>query len=526
MSTVGVNLDGFDGDDDGAPDSVTAVGTEGPDAVSVGSDAGAVVVTGLLPVLRVTGGSAAQDSVGVETLGGDDRIASGVTFAGAVGAHVDGGLGDDALRYAGSDAADTIGVARDDVRVATFTASGAPVEIAAVEHLTISGGRGNDTVAAQNGIGLLTQLTLDGGPDDDVLRGGDGNDLLIGGNGDDTLDGNIGSDVAQLGAGADRFEWDPGDGSDTVDGDVGADTLQFNGSNAAERIDVRANGPRVRLTRDVAAVVTDAGGIEDLELRTLGSADVATVGDLTGTELTRVHVDLASTAGDDDQALDTVLVEGTAAADAVTVGASAGEPLISGLAARVQVGGAQPGDVVQVAGLGGDDRFTSGPGAAGVVHVDGGAGRRRGRLRRHRRRRHDRRRARRQRGRGVRPRRPDARHRGRDADHLGSERQRPDPRPERHLPDPADRGRRRGRRHGRRRRRRRPAAGRLGRRPRRRQHRPRRRSARNRQRPLPVGPGRRQRHGRRRPGTRHARVQRLERRGADRGVGRGRPVSG
>ena len=78
-----MNLDGFDGGDDGAADSVTAVGTEAPDAVGVGSDAGAVVVTGLVPVLRVTGGAPTQDFVGVETLGGDDRIGSGVSFAGA-----------------------------------------------------------------------------------------------------------------------------------------------------------------------------------------------------------------------------------------------------------------------------------------------------------------------------------------------------------------------------------------------------------------------------------------------------------
>src|SRR4051794_41482223 len=39
--------------------------------------------------------------------------------------------------------------------------------------------------------------------------------------GDDFIDGNTGNDTANLGAGADTFQWDPGDGSDTIEGQVG-----------------------------------------------------------------------------------------------------------------------------------------------------------------------------------------------------------------------------------------------------------------------------------------------------------------
>ena len=61
------------------------------------------------------------------------------------------------------------------------------------------------------------------------------------------------------------FQWDPGDGSDTVEGQGGNDALDFNGSNIGENIDVSANGSRVRLTRNVAAITMDLDGIERVE---------------------------------------------------------------------------------------------------------------------------------------------------------------------------------------------------------------------------------------------------------------------
>ena len=68
--------------------------------------------------------------------------------------------------------------------------------------------------------------------------------------------------MALLGAGDDKFIWNPGDGSDTVEGQAGTDTLQFNGSNANENVDISANGSRVRFFRDVGNVTMDLNGIE------------------------------------------------------------------------------------------------------------------------------------------------------------------------------------------------------------------------------------------------------------------------
>src|SRR5262249_22083511 len=151
------------------------------------------------------------------------------------------------------------------------------------ESLLVSGGDGNDTVAGQNGIATLTQLTIDGGQGDDTLGGGDGDDTLLGGPGNDHVDGNRGADTALLGGGDDTVQWDPGHGSDVVEGQGGDDSMLFNGSNAAEKMEVSANGSRVRFTRDVAAITMDVNSIATIDVRALGSNDQVTVDDLRGT---------------------------------------------------------------------------------------------------------------------------------------------------------------------------------------------------------------------------------------------------
>ena len=98
----------------------------------------------------------------------------------------------------------------------------------------------------------------------------------------------------------------------SVEGEGGKDTLQFNGSNADENVDVTANGPRVLLSRDVASITMDLDGIEnDRTIRALGGADTITVGDLAGTDVRAVNVDLAAFAGGGDGAADTVIAHGT-----------------------------------------------------------------------------------------------------------------------------------------------------------------------------------------------------------------------
>src|SRR5262249_26513942 len=148
-----------------------------------------------------------------------------------------------------------------------------------------------------------------------------GNDTLIGGDGADLVIGGRGNDVASLGNGNDTFVWNPGDGSDTVDGGAGTDTLVFNGANIAENISIVANGSHATLSRDVASITMDLTGIEHIQLAALGGADTVTVGDLTGTDVTQVAIDLSAAAGSGqgDGAADTVNVTGTAVDDTINV---------------------------------------------------------------------------------------------------------------------------------------------------------------------------------------------------------------
>jgi hypothetical protein len=133
-------------------------------------------------------------------------------------------------------------------------------------------------------------------------------------------------------------------------------------------MNVSANGSRVRLFRDVAAITMDLNGVERLALNPLGGADTITVNDLTGTDLKTTDVNLAATGGGDAQA-DTVITNGTAGADRVEVGSSkAGAVLVSGLAAQVQMTGSEAAnDRLRVNTLAGNDEVKVAQGVADLI---------------------------------------------------------------------------------------------------------------------------------------------------------------
>ena len=106
--------------------------------------------------------------------------------------------------------------------------------------------------------------------------------------------------------GDDHFTWDPGDGSDTVEGQGGDDTLVFNGSNIAEHIALAANGGRLQLTRDVAAIVMDANGTEHVALAHARRNRHGRRRRSLGTDVKSVDLDLGS-----DAQVDTINVTGT-----------------------------------------------------------------------------------------------------------------------------------------------------------------------------------------------------------------------
>jgi Ca2+-binding RTX toxin-like protein len=221
--------------------------------------------------------------------------------------------------------------------------------------LTINTLAGADSIDASS-LGA-DSLTL-------TMNGGDQADTLVGSAGVDVVDGGRDNDVASLGAGDDTFRWDPGDGSDTIDGQGGTDRLLFNDSNANENIDLSPNGTRALVHRDVGNVTQDMNGVERVDVNAVGGADTVAVNDLTGTDVTHANLDL----GPGDGAADTVVVNGTANPDNVTIGGDATGVILSGGSPNVSIAHSEPSlDRLNVNGLAGADMIDASGLAAGAI---------------------------------------------------------------------------------------------------------------------------------------------------------------
>jgi Ca2+-binding RTX toxin-like protein len=285
----------------------------------------------------------------------------------------EGGDGVDTVEVNGGNGSEQFTATPNGTRVRFDRVTPAPfsLDIGTSENLVLGANGGDDTFTGSNGLAPLIHLTVDGGAGNDTLTGGDGNDTLLGGDGNDTVSGGRGNDVEFLGAGDDTAIWNPGDGSDTVEGQGGSDTLRFVGANVNERIDLSANGQRLRLTRDVGNITMDVNGVERGDLQTRGGADTVTENDLSGTAVTRVATDLGA-----DNTLDNVIVNGTPGDDVIAVTGDHSGVSVNGPAARTDITGADSTDRLTVNGLAGDDVIDASGMAAGAISLtlDGGDG--------------------------------------------------------------------------------------------------------------------------------------------------------
>ncbi|MBR1274731.1 calcium-binding protein [Bradyrhizobium sp. AUGA SZCCT0283] len=296
------------------------------------------------------------DAITVNDLSGTDVTEVNVNLASTIGGSAGDSQADTVIVNAtnGSDVIDIVGAGTSvsvlglAARVNVANAGGA------LDRLTVQGLGGDDMISASTLAAGVIGVTLDGGEGDDTLLGSRGADLLLGGDGHDFVDGQQGNDVALLGAGDDVFQWDPGDGSDTVEGQAGVDTLLFNGANVSENINISANGERANFSRDIANVTMDLNGVETIEFNALGGADNVVVGDMSGTDVTKVIVDLTGPAGGGDGQADRVAVSGTAGDDVITVD--------------------DPGPEIVVTGLAAETRIQNAEGSLDKLVVDGGAG--------------------------------------------------------------------------------------------------------------------------------------------------------
>jgi Ca2+-binding RTX toxin-like protein len=173
-----------------------------------------------------------------------------------------------------------------------------------------------------------------------------------------------------------------------IEGQDGFDTMLFNGANIAEKIDISANGGRVRFTRDIASVVMDLNDVEGIDFTARGGTDQITVNDLSGSDVTEINLNLESTPGSGagDGAADSVVVFGTNDNDVAVVTGDATGTSVLGLAARVNITGAEAAndrltlnmqagdDVVEASGLAAGAIQLSADGGDGDDILDGGAG--------------------------------------------------------------------------------------------------------------------------------------------------------
>ena len=314
---------------------------------------------------RALGGA---DNIVVGDLSGVDTTRISLDLRGSAG----GGDGQaDTITVNGTQGDDVFGAAGDAGGITVFGLA-ALVNIfhqeQANDRLTLNALGGADIVDATSLEADGIQLTINGGLGADSLIGSEWNDHFTGGDGDDLI---------LMGAGDDTFVWNPGDDNDILEGQDGFDTMVFNGSNIAENIDISANGGRVRFFRNVASVTMDLDDVESVTFNALGGADTVVLNDLSGTDLVEVNLNLSGAGGAGDAQPDSVIVSGTSDADvALVVGDASGVSLF-GLAAQVNITGAEADiDRLIVNTLAGDDVVEASGLEAGSIGLtaDGGDG--------------------------------------------------------------------------------------------------------------------------------------------------------
>jgi len=319
------------------------------------------------------------DTVTINDMTGTDATQVRVNLAGTIGGSAGDGAADVVITHAanGHDTIDIVG-AGGGVSVFGLAAQVTVMNSEGTnDALVVDALGGHDVIAATTLPAGVVKLTLDGGAGNDTILGSQGADVMLGGEGNDFVFGDNGNDVAFLGAGDDLFQWDPGDGNDVIEGQGGTDRMLFFGSNASETINLIANGGRALFLRDVASVTMDLDDVETIEFRALGGADNIVIGDLSGTDVTKVELDLRGPNGGGDGAADSVTVNATNGADTFGVTGDAGGVTVFGLQAGITISFAEVAtDRLTLNGLGGADVMdATGLGADGIrLVMNGGLG--------------------------------------------------------------------------------------------------------------------------------------------------------
>ncbi|WP_428940913.1 beta strand repeat-containing protein [Fontivita pretiosa] len=322
---------------------------------------------------------AGTDTVIVNDLAGTDLTQLNISLASTIGG-TSGDAAADTIIVNGANGNDLIDVVGSGTSVSVLGLA-ADVSVtnseAANDALVINALGGNDAVTATTLPAGIIKLTADGGTGDDSLLGSQGDDVFLGGDNADFISGDNGNDLALMGTGNDMFQWNPGDGSDVLEGQEGTDTMLFFGSNVAENIDIQPNGGPVIFFRNVASVSMDLNDVEAIDFRALGGTDNIVVGDLSGTDVTTIGLDLRDGSGNGDGAADAVTINATQGNDTFGVAGGVGAVNVFGLQASVNILGHElANDRLTLNALGSDDVVdaTALAGDAIPLTINGGLG--------------------------------------------------------------------------------------------------------------------------------------------------------
>jgi Ca2+-binding RTX toxin-like protein len=317
------------------------------------------------------------DFIAVASFGGSALREVRIDLAGRANP-AEGDGAQDIVRFEGVIGADTLTLSISEGRVRLVAGVEERLLIAhadADDIFRIEAGSGDNVVDAglvAAGHMRLELLTADGA---DIVTGSQGEDRIDTDRGVDLVIGGRGDDVAILGGGDDRFIWNDGDGADLVNGQGDTDTLALNGSAGNDEFGLANNGGELVILASEATVI-ETIDVERVELAMAGGSDRVRIGDLTGTAVERVRIDLGVDGAADDLIGRLDIDGATEDEDDIRIDATA-----SGLTAAlgwgvVRIDHVDEREQLIIAAHGGDDRLDASAVDRQVLELalDGGAG--------------------------------------------------------------------------------------------------------------------------------------------------------
>ena len=194
-----------------------------------------------------------------------------------------------------------------------------------------------------------------------VINGTPAGEPLNGTAGNDTITGAGGADTITMLGGSDLSLWSFGDGSDVVEGGTGTDTARLASTGGFFNVSASGSGTVfVAAGVGAGAEIVSLNDVERLELKAIAFYNSVTVGDLSGTDVTKVTVDFAG-------ANDFVAAYASSANNTLTVTATATAVNVAGLPTLFSATHAQGTDVVEVHGADGNDKLSGATLGAGRI---------------------------------------------------------------------------------------------------------------------------------------------------------------